>query len=734
VVIKKSLVIASESIQRVFYVIYEELNLSNIEELILKISEKTGLSRGQIKQKIEEKKEELGFFVNDIAAAHIIAKDLDVALGQSKFKKPKLTIKSLKSMEPGLPGIELTGVVYRIYHPIEFTKGEGKNILVPLLLHDGTDSIRLLLWGNQARLITENRIQRGSVIRIKQAYTKIGRTQELELHIGDKGLVEIEKDSETEYPDPENDIMQLDVIDEEMQEIDIQATVVSVGNIVTFNRTDGSEGRVTNLLLKGERVTRRMVFWDKRVDEAFNFTRGDILLIQAANVKMDRDGNPELHASGATYTKKIGHKTMLSIEEKRADVSTSQEIVERKIKDLQTSDNLVSVIVRKGPVGKVSSFTRKDGTDGAVQRAVIFDETGEITLVLWNNSIDAYDGLEDNAFKAYPLRVNVSRYKTLELHSTFGTEFTPLESSKISEDPPIQDIQDISPKQGLISIQGVIQEISETREFIRNDGNKGRVCSLTIADNTGATRIVAWGDNVDKIHDIQEKEMKYVKIFFGGVRQRDTDELEVHLTSQSHIRPSSRVPEALRDISTIEKSSSVSKPQVEYKKIRLSELNETEDDKLIEVVGKMTRIFQQTPYYYACPECRKKVDELETGWICAEHGIVEPDIRFRLSGVIDDGTGTIRTTFFGLSGEILTGMSGKDIKALIKNGLSDDEIFTSVQQEAEGKTVLIQGRVQLQTREVQGETMQSQTLFANRVRMPHAKTIAEDLIAELEES
>ena len=46
-------------------------------------------------------------------------------------------------------------------------------------------------------------------------------------------------------------------------------------------------------------------------------------------------------------------------------------------------------------------------------------------------------------------------------------------------------------------------------------------------------------------------------------------------------------------------------------------------------------------------------------------------------------------------------MSGNDIKQLVENNLNDDEIFEAVQNEAEGKTVLIQGRVKLQTREVQ---------------------------------
>jgi len=711
------------------------MKLNNLEELIQKIAQKTELSRGEIKKKIEEKKEELGFFVNDIAAAHIIAKDLNIPLGQSEFqKKPKITIKNLKKMEPGLSGVSLTAVILRVYHPIEFVKEGSKSHLAPVLLHDGADSIRTVLWGRMAQLIAEKQVERGSIVKIKQAYTKMGRNETLELHLGDRGSLEIDTEVDAEdFPDPENEILDLDVLDEEMWEIDVRATVTKVGNLVTFNRSDGTEGRVTNLFIKGSRVSRRIVFWDKRAEEAFNYTRGDELLIQGTNVKLDRDGKPELHANRATYVTKIGHKTLPSLKESVGSDISDIEVVERKLVDIKADDGLVSITVRKGPVSKQSDFVRKDGTPGSVKRAVVFDETSECVLVLWNETIPSFDDLEDGPFQINKLRVNLSKYKTLELQTIFETEFTSLKSSQISEDPPIQDIGTIKPQQGLACIQGVLQSMSEVNEFNRLDGTTGRVASMEIQDTTGMMRVVAWGDNVEKLIEIKEKEIKFVKIFFGGVRQKDTEAIEIHLTFQSHIRQSTRIPAGLRGIEIVKKeiSSEISQNIPDYQKVQLADLSEEEDEILIEVLGKVVRLFQQVPYYQACPTCRKKVTETDNGWYCQEHQEVEPEVRFRLSGILDDGTGTIRTTFFGLSGEILTGMSGNDIQKMIENNLTDDEIFTAVQQEAEGKTVHIQGRVKLQTREVQGETMQDQTYFANRVRFPSPKIIAEELASEL---
>lgn len=714
----------------------EELKLSNIEDIIQKISEKAGLSRGEIKRKIEEKKEELGFFVNDIAAAHIIAKDLNVPLGRPELKKrPKLTINSLKKMEPGLSGVGISAIVLRVYNPIEYVKEGAKGILAPILLHDGTDSIRTVLWGAMARRITEKHIERGSVVKIKQGYTKLGRNQELELHLGDRGLLELDTETDTEnYPDPNDEILDLDNLDEEMFEIDVKALVTRVGKLNTFNRSDGTTGRVSNLFLKGKRVTRRIVFWDDRAEVPFNFTRGDELLIQAANVKLDRDGKPELHATRTTHIIKIGHQSLPSLEETREPESVVREAIEKKIGQIEPNDGLVNIIARKGPTGEPTTFTRNDGSSGSVTRTIIFDETSEITLVLWNEAIADFDALEDEAFQAKNLRVNQSRYKTIELHTITGTEFLPLETSQIPEDPPIQNVAEIKPQKGLASVQGVIQDVQDVREFNRADGTTGRVCSMSIQDTTGSIRVVAWDNNVEKLESIQEKEMKFVKVFFGGIRQKDVDSLEIHLTSQSHVRPSSRIPAALRSIEILKKEETTPDSIPDYQKVQLSDISENEDGTLIEVLGKVVRLFQQSPYYRACPECRKKVTETDAGWICQEHQVVEPQIRFRLSGILDDGTSTMRTIFFGLSGEILTGMGSMDIQKLIDNDLTDDQIFSVVQEEAEGKTILVQGRVQLQTQEVQGETIQRQELFANRVRYPSPKLITEELISELQES
>ncbi len=711
--------------------------MANIEDLIQKISQHTGLSRAEIKQKIDAKKEELEHLINDIAAAHIIAKDFNVPIGRPESqKKPELTIKKLKQMEPGLSGVNITGVILRIYNPIEFSREGGKSLLAPILLHDGSDSIRTLLWGTKARQVTENQLRRGTIVNLKQGYTKLGRNKDLELHLGDRGFVNIIIDAEKEaYPDPEDEIIDLDVLDEEMEEIDTKGTVTKLGRLVTFNRADGTEGRVSNVFLKGNRVSTRIVFWDQRAEDAFNFTRGDELLIQGANVKLDRDGKPELHSNRSTNVTKVGHTSLPPLEEKIGPEGEIQSSKVKEIQDISSEDNFISVEVKKGPISDIREFTRKDGSIGSVRRGIIFDNTGVVSIVLWGDGNSEFDNFNDQSIQISNLRVSLSKFNTIELHTTTNTTFSEDTTNKINSGPPVTQITSLQTEKGIGCVQGILQSVSDIREFNRSDGSSGKVRSIELEDDSDSIRIVAWNDNVEKFDHLDPEKTNYVKILYGGIRENQEGRVEIHLNFQSEVREESEIPSSLQHIQKKQYTTETSQSTIDYIKTHLAELSNEADGDTIEVVGKVIRLFQQSPYYHGCSICKKKVDQTEDGneWNCREHGIVEPTIRVRISGLLDDGTGTIKVTFFGISGEILTGFKERDIEQMINEGKTDDQIFEEMQNESEGKTVQLKGRIQLKTQEVQEETVQRQELYVNRIRFPSPKTLSEELIAELQE-
>jgi len=58
-------------------------------------------------------------------------------------------------------------------------------------------------------------------------------------------------------------------------------------------------------------------------------------------------------------------------------------------------------------------------------------------------------------------------------------------------------------------------------------------------------------------------------------------------------------------------------------------------------------IDESTTEYFACPECGRGLDLVESEWICSEHGTVEPEVRKIWRYIISDKTGTYPAVYFG---------------------------------------------------------------------------------------
>ena len=52
-----------------------------------------------------------------------------------------------------------------------------------------------------------------------------------------------------------------------------------------------------------------------------------------------------------------------------------------------------------------------------------------------------------------------------------------------------------------VSIHGEVVAVTPVREFVRQDGTKGRVVNVTLRDVTGACRVVLWDDDVALVTD-----------------------------------------------------------------------------------------------------------------------------------------------------------------------------------------------------------------------------------------
>ena len=161
----------------------------NYEDIINKIKEDKGLSDNEIKSKVTEKLNQLGDLISMSGAAHIVANELGVRLYDLKKKRFKI-----KDLVAGINSIDIVGKVLNIYGIREFTRKDKIGRVGSMLIGDETGTVRVVIWEtNQLDLM--EKAEEGSVIRVKNAYVKENNGFK-ELHIGSKGILELNVDEE----------------------------------------------------------------------------------------------------------------------------------------------------------------------------------------------------------------------------------------------------------------------------------------------------------------------------------------------------------------------------------------------------------------------------------------------------------------------------------------------------------------------------------------------------------
>ena len=96
-------------------------------------------------------------------------------------------------------------------------------------------------------------------------------------------------------------------------------------------------------------------------------------------------------------------------------------------------------------------------------------------------------------------------------------------------------IKDIVNRMRKINIKGRIIQVSDTREFERKDGKKGRVCNLIITDGTGEVRIPLWDKQVNMLDEGKLNEGNVIQIKNAFARDNVFGGIEIRLSRLSRI-------------------------------------------------------------------------------------------------------------------------------------------------------------------------------------------------------
>ncbi len=379
---------------------------------------KPEINRDSLMELVQEKKRTVGSgYLTDQGALFLIAGELGVRL--QHMITADLT---LKDLHIGANDITVVARVLGIYPIAEFKKKDGSGVgrYRRVNLFDRNGVGRLTIWEDSEEAIKLSGIAVDAPVRVVSAYVKQGLDGKPNLNLGKRGRIETITD-----PSISSKLASLSALAKRVDDVQegeialaVDGLAVSDSKRTTFvRRDDGSNGSLTQFELKGPGDKRtRVVIWDG--SDLPEVKSGSRIRVTNLRHKMGRQGEPELHGDSATVIQLLGENGDQGKAPELERVPHLVKVAEVAKHAVTGSVTLEVMALSKGSVREVSL---KDGSTAKKGEVVLGDDTGEITVVAWDEAsrmIEAIQVGEKLRVRDATIQVSKMGVETLELSRT----------------------------------------------------------------------------------------------------------------------------------------------------------------------------------------------------------------------------------------------------------------------------------------------------------------------------
>jgi replication factor A1 len=355
--------------------------MDEIESLISQITSKLKVSREEILRRLEDKRQRTGGLISNDVLLRMIAAELGVEIAANKIGEPTLLIGNLV---PGLSDVTVAGRVVAVFPRKDSEKGKkGKRPrTASLMIADKSGTIHVVLWDDKTVYVEQNKVRVGQILKFRHGYTKEGRLGNVELHIGEKGEVEIEPEviKVNNFPKITELATKIGMLTSAFKNkrINIVGKVEKILKTSTFTRRDFSVGKVMRLILADETGEIPVVVWNDKVDEAERLAKeGARLYIANAKVKKALEEGFEIHVDSRayinTFTEEPEFLKIADLKEGLKGVCVEGEVATKPL--------IRDVKISKGETVKLAVFEIKD-------------ETGKIWVSAWRKHAETAANLK----------------------------------------------------------------------------------------------------------------------------------------------------------------------------------------------------------------------------------------------------------------------------------------------------------------------------------------------------
>jgi replication factor A1 len=458
-----------------------------MEDLIAKIlAQRKDLTREEIESLIEKKKREAQDLLSDQGAARLVAEELLVET--EPVAVPSMMIRDLVA---GLNDVTLTGKVLTSEPVKDFVRQEGSTgRVVKIVLSDETGKIGCAVWDAKADLILKYGDLTGKTVTVRHGYTRAGLAGEVELNAGER--TEITVASELGILDAAK-ITSIGNIKEPVIELNVLGILHSRPRFYEFDR-NGQKGAVLRTVLADGTGSIPFVAWNEKAEELRNLKRGDVLTVQGGRLRRDNFGRLEIH---------LESRATVALLEKPPEGFEVPEIKLQKISELKSNLPIANLVARVVGVSEPQEVQRKTGEKVAVSRILVGDETGMVSVSLWDDKAEFASQLkpgdilriEDAALNLRLGQVSISAGRTASLQR--------VEDASKPIEVKVTKLGEAVSGSELVAIEGEVVGKPETREVTTAKGEKIQVTSTRIRDETSEARVSFWRSQASEAGRLQ---------------------------------------------------------------------------------------------------------------------------------------------------------------------------------------------------------------------------------------
>jgi replication factor A1 len=237
-------------------------------------------------------------------------------------------------------------------------------------------------------------------------------------------------------------------------------------------------------------------------------------------------------------------------------------------------------------------------------------------------------------------------------------------------------IENIVPEMRKVNLKARVLNILDMNTFERDgEEEEGKVQNIVLGDDTGTIRVTLWDEQTEIADKIEEGDP--IQISGAYTVEDDQGNAEIRLGDESQVAMADE-----EDVPEVESSSSSGS----MSEVAISEV--ATENAQYRINGMLVAMYTSNPFYRVDPETGDTVREDDDGDLVTDEGkeVEEPDHRLAVSGVIDDGTGVVRTVFFGEQARKILGVDEETERE------GDQEAVEEAAEEIIGKELQVEGR------------------------------------------